>query len=184
MDIQSTPSGTPSAISVGLGVDFAPTNAGDFLFQSASTVNDSTSAVNYLVVAGNTINATEASTTLIAQQMTVTGMSVYMRTLTGAGKSRTFTLRKNGADTAITCTLNNTNTCNASGSVSYADGDTIDISDTPTGTPAAGAPSISLAANANTVVGGGGSSSPARPMRLFAGFRLRITNGMMRIYRQ
>ena len=68
-------------------------------------------------------------------------------TAPGAGKSRTFTLRKNETDTALTCTISDTNkTCTATGSIPVADDDRLDTSDAPTGSPATGALGISYLA--------------------------------------
>lgn len=49
-------------------------------------------------------------------------LRINLKTAPGAGKSHTFTLRKNGEDTALTCTISDTsNTGNASTDVSISD---------------------------------------------------------------
>ena len=79
-------------------------------------------------------------------------------------------MRKNGAATALSCTVTDAagagaHICTASGSVSYADGDTIDIEDEPTsGTPTASSGnSYSIVANTNT---GGGAPDSGSQQRL------------------
>lgn len=181
--IASQPSGTPTAHNPGLGIDFVPNTAGDFLFTALSSVSDSASAIRYLPIVGNNINAVEASTTVITQAMTVTAMAVYVPTAPGAAKTHTFTLRKNGAPTALTCDVTGaaTNICSVSGSVSFADGDTAAIEDAPSGTPAtSGGISVSLVANTNTADAG---AEPARSLRLFLGYKLKVLSGRLIIYR-
>ena len=56
----------------------------------------------------------------------------------GAGKSRTFTLRKNGSSQTLTCTVADAATTanDTANSVSVAAGDVVSLTTTPTGTPA------------------------------------------------
>jgi len=56
----------------------------------------------------------------------------------GAGKSRTFTLRKNGSSQTVTCTVADAATTanDTANSVSVAAGDVVSLTTTPTGTPA------------------------------------------------
>jgi hypothetical protein len=64
----------------------------------------------------------------------------------GAGKSYTFTLRKNNADTAVTCVIADTSTQNSdlANSVTVAAGDRVVVSSTPSGTPTARLAKISM----------------------------------------
>jgi hypothetical protein len=74
----------------------------------------------------------------LSEDLTITDLKVMVDTAPGAGKSRTFTVRKNGADTGVTCTISDTNTSAVfSGSVSFTAGDLICLSSTPSGTPTA-----------------------------------------------
>lgn len=62
----------------------------------------------------------------------------------GSGKSYTFTLRKNGVDTALTCTITDTATTGSdtTHSVSFSAGDIITLGITPASTPTSQAGSI------------------------------------------
>lgn len=66
--------------------------------------------------------------------------------LAGSGKSRTFTLRKNGVDTDLTCTINETATSNnmVGGSVSVAIGDIVCLTCTSSGAVASSGATIGL----------------------------------------
>lgn len=57
----------------------------------------------------------------------------------GSSDSYAFTVRRNGADTAVTCTVSGSaSSCvDTSNSVAFAADDTISIKVTPTGTPSA-----------------------------------------------
>ena len=80
--------------------------------------------------------------------MTVTRIAVKLAAAPGAGKSRAFTLRVNGADTACTVTISDTATANtASCSVSIANDDLVATADAPTGSPTATTPAISYLAH-------------------------------------
>lgn len=70
----------------------------------------------------------------------------------GSGKSYTFTLRKNGVDTALTCTITDTATTgNDTGhSVSFAAGDILTIGVTPANTPTARNASLVMRFSGNT----------------------------------
>lgn len=84
-------------------------------------------------------DATEANRQIpLSEDCTVSDFKVILDTAPGAGKSRTFTLRKNGVDTACTLTISDTATSGTfSGSVSFAADDLISIKETSTGTPTA-----------------------------------------------
>ncbi len=70
-----------------------PTSAGSVFFASASGITDAT--------------ATEALTTTLSPAVSAvaTGLSVRLSQPPGAGNSLTFTLRVNGSDTAVSCTI-------------------------------------------------------------------------------
>lgn len=84
-------------------------------------------------------NATEARRQIpLSEAVTVSDFKVILDTAPGVGNSRTFTLRKNGGDTAATVTISGAATSAAfAGSVSFAAGDLISIGATSTGTPTA-----------------------------------------------
>lgn len=68
---------------------------------------------------------------------TATDLNCIAATAPGAGKSFAITLRNTAVDTALTCTIADTNTtCSQTGqSVSIASGDLLVVSDVPAGTP-------------------------------------------------
>jgi hypothetical protein len=147
--IQAVPTNTPAAATAALGVRYVPTTAASFpLIGSFNTVDSAASTFYYAVSGGAGIGtATEANNQNVAISMTITKLSVNLITAPGAGKSRVFTLRKNETDTALTCTIADTNkTCTATGSIAVADDDRLDTSDAPTGSPATGALGISYLA--------------------------------------
>lgn len=69
--------------------------------------------------------------------MTLSAMYLDCVTAPGAGKSYTYTIRKNGVDTTLTATVSDTNTtASVTGqAVVFAAGDLISLSSTPSGTP-------------------------------------------------
>lgn len=70
---------------------------------------------------------------------TVRNLRITLRTAPGAGKSRTFTLRKNAADQSVTVTISDANTTavDTTNSFTYAAGDLLSVKSVPTSTPAA-----------------------------------------------
>lgn len=85
-------------------------------------------------------DATEANRQmLVGKACTAKNLRVKLATAPGSGKSRTVTLRKNGADTLLTLSIADAATTgfNTSDEVSLAVDDVISIETTPTGTPAA-----------------------------------------------
>src|SRR5665213_2238180 len=91
----------------------------------------STSAVNYnwiTAVMTSSYNSTEAARqTVVPVATTIDQLYVEIDTAPGTGKSYTFRLRKNNADTALTVTISdgNVSASDSSHSVSFAAGDTI-----------------------------------------------------------
>jgi hypothetical protein len=76
--------------------------------------------------------------TPMAAAGTVSNLYIQLEKAPGTSKSYTFTMRKNGASTGVTCTISGAALTGSdlTNSVSYAAGDTIDIMIVPTGTPA------------------------------------------------
>lgn len=125
----------------GFGVRFVPTTAGDFILPGSSIgASDVAGATRYLALTGASTFATvEASTSnAVAAAMTITSMSLNRVTAPGAAKNATITLRDNGSDTSLSCTLTGTGSGNGittktcTGSVSIAADDILDVSDTLT----------------------------------------------------
>lgn len=142
---QAAPTATPVSAVAGIGFRFVPTTAGYFPLLLAYTGNDNATSTFYYALSGANAagTATESNNQNIARAMTVTAIYVKLSAAPGSGKSKTFTLRKNGADTALTCTVSDAaTTCNGTGSVAIADDDLISTSDAPSGTPAVSAVTI------------------------------------------
>lgn len=75
---------------------------------------------------------------LLTEDIVITDLTVTIQTAPGVGKTRTFTVRKNGVDTAVTVTISDANTtATFSGSVTFAAGDLINMKASSTGTPGA-----------------------------------------------
>lgn len=120
---------------------------GNALLNTPSTV--------YYGIAGNCVaNTTEGSSEQVcAATGTVSSLYVSLGTAPGAGKTRTFTLRKNGVDTALTCSISETSTTgnDTSNSVSVTAGDILTIGVTSTAASTnAGTASFSLKFTGNT----------------------------------
>lgn len=88
--------------------------------------------------------AQNTSSQVIAQPLAAGGtLKNWVITITnapGSGKSQTFTVRKNGSNTALTITISNlaTSGSDISHTVSIAAGDTIDVIQNTSGSPSAG----------------------------------------------
>lgn len=82
----------------------------------------------------------------MATACSVTAMYVSITVAPGSGKSRAFTVRKNGSDTAVTCTVSDlaTTANDTSHSVSFAAGDLLSISGVPASTPASASVQVTL----------------------------------------
>lgn len=103
----------------------------------------STTATNYIFMHATNIStwsATESSRTgIIPHALTLSSLQVSLTGAPGGTASWTFTVRKNGADTTLTCTITGSATTgnDFKDNVSFAAGDTIDLEVIPSGSPAA-----------------------------------------------
>lgn len=104
-----------------------------------STTNAQIGYVNTNFSQSWTSTANEAQRQIpVSEAVTVSEMTVYLDTAPGSGKSRTYTLRVNGADTAASITISDTNTTGSwTGSVAIAENDLVSMGTTPSGTPTA-----------------------------------------------
>ena len=119
---------------------FVPDTAGYFLLGMTSDASPSGSAVAFLPVQAGDFNpsATESAHQSVSNAMKVQGIAVKLTNAPGSGKTRTFTLRQNGADTALSCTVSNTDTtCSAVAEVIVEDGDLLATETTPLSSPTA-----------------------------------------------
>lgn len=98
-------------------------------------------------------NPTEADVFQACYDCTITTIYVAVKTAPGVGKSRTFTLRKNGADTDVTATISDTATsANGTGSATFAASlfDTISIKEVAVNIPAECPYAVSFLATTST----------------------------------
>jgi hypothetical protein len=105
------------------------------------TVNPGTGATNFTIpFHSSASNGTEAEETVECPiATTISQLQVVVGAAPGVGKSWTITLRKNGGDQTLTCTIsdNATSASDTSNSVSVAVGDTLTMKVVPSGTPTA-----------------------------------------------
>lgn len=131
-DLATNPNATPLAVRAAYSVRYRPLIYGDFpLMGSTQASNDVAGATRYIATNGSMIpSATEASTTSVTNDMTVTSMTVKRASAPGANHTLTATLRDNSTDTSLICTLSGAsatlNTC--TGFVVLKGGDLVDTS--------------------------------------------------------
>ena len=145
--VSSVPSGTPTARSpfISMVVDSASSTIASMYSTNSNGVNMSNSATRYCSInalLGGGFSATESqANVVIPQSGTIKNLYVNLQAAPGAGKSYTFTVRKNGSDTVVTTgavTGASTTTGNdTTHSVTVAAGDVVTISIVPSGTPTA-----------------------------------------------
>lgn len=113
----------------------------NFPLACTSNGSPSNSAVSYALFMGNAVsgwNTTEANTTqVVAAPFSIKNFGVFLTSAPGGSASLTFTVRKNGTDTAATVTITGAATTgqDTTHEVSFSPGDTFNLSCTPTGTP-------------------------------------------------
>ncbi len=111
----------------------------DSFFIGVTNSNPSTSATNYLAVDGKmgAWSATENQVSqVIPHSLTISNLRLDCVTAPGAGKSYTYTVQKNGADTALTVQISGTSPLtqtDSTHSVAFAAGDTISLKSVPAG---------------------------------------------------
>lgn len=125
------------------------------ILSSRVTTAPSTSVVNYIQLTGNrTGSATESAIQeVISSAGVITNFLVKLDSAPGAAKQYVFTLRVNGVDSALTCTISgaaSTTGTDTSHSVNVSAGDLVSISCTPSGTPTSSLLSLSLQFTGNT----------------------------------
>lgn len=142
----------PNSNSRRISVNFSPTTSGEWLSNRSLVSTDtdlSTTNTEYLYLEGTgaSLSTTSTANSQYALASTAKRMYVYLLTAPGSGKSRSFTLRQNNADTSITCTISDTATsCSSATDVTISAADLLNIKTVPTGTPAASeTPGISIA---------------------------------------
>jgi hypothetical protein len=98
-----------------------------------------TATNNFLMPWGSTTNATEANVSVPLPSGTARKLVVNLTAAPGIGGSATIMIRKNGGNTALTCTVSDTaNTCaGTTNSVTFSDGDLLSVLYTETNAIAA-----------------------------------------------
>lgn len=141
VEFQAVPASTPTASDTAFGMRFLATTTGHHIYTN-SNVTPSQSATQYMNVTGavsSANTATEANAQNVTHSQTFKAIQVKVNAApgtAGSGKQWVVTLRVNGANSALTCTILNTaTTCSASGTVAVNDNDLVNISTVPTGTP-------------------------------------------------
>lgn len=141
LDISITPASTPTAQTrLQLGIVFDGTTAGESMILSGSSAGSTGSATGYYVLGYE--DTGPFSTETGARSVMPTGGTIDKLTASvisapGVGKSRTYTLRKNGADTAITCQIAGaaTSCTDSVNTVSVAAADLLSWKEVAAGTP-------------------------------------------------
>ena len=140
--ILDTDSVTPAATAARFGITFIPDNAGEFIACATTddNLNGAATEFQYVSCADSTLSATEAD----FECLSVTAFTVkklYAKLSVDPGTSPdayTFTLKKNGSDTALLVTIVADNTTgNATQDVSVSAADLIYYSIAPVSTPSA-----------------------------------------------
>lgn len=107
---------------------------------SDDNLSNSATEYNDVFGGGGSWSTTEADANLvISSPATFKSLKIELESTPGAGKSYAFTLRKNGSDTSVTCTVSDTNTTcsDASNSFTVVAGDLVALQSVPSGTPSA-----------------------------------------------
>lgn len=140
--IRSTPTGTPtSQPSISFGMVFTPAVPGETFFGFGSSFLPSTTAANYEQVMGiGNLGwvGNEGNRQMVFGPYMLRSLYVKLVTAPGGAATRTFTMRKNNANTALAVTLTGAAaTGNITNDVTYSQGDIITIGSTTASTPAA-----------------------------------------------
>lgn len=141
ISIQTTPSGTPTSALFETGMLFTPTTNGQSWIGFGNSNVPSASANNFefpMGVGNNSWTSTESQRQQGLPQLGLIGLFAQLGTAPGTGNSRTVTVRKNGASTALAVTISGSNTTgNTTGNVVFSSGDLISMMASISGTPAA-----------------------------------------------
>jgi hypothetical protein len=140
--LRSTPTGSPINSTQAFSLLFSPLVEGESFFGFGHSIAPPTNtAYEQPLGMGNNAwagSSSEASRPMAIGPYTVTKMYVKLNTAPGVGNSRTFTLRKAAASTALTVTISETNTtANVTADVTYAQAEQMTFQSSITGSPAA-----------------------------------------------
>lgn len=132
------PSGTPVSVSLRAFSIFNSLTGGDSVILSSSGVHTHSTSTDFAlsgrIITSQAFGNSSASPT----SGSIRNLYIKLQTAPGSGKSRTFELNLNGASSALTCTVSDTNTtCNdTTHSVSIIQGSVLKIVETATNSPA------------------------------------------------
>lgn len=121
------------------------------LYFSGNEAANSATATQYLYISGTNTTGTSASENtkynVFAATGSLTDLRVKVNVAPGAGKSYTYTLRKNKAASTVSCAISGTNTTCISTSTYLAVGSTdyVTMQITPAGTPTRSTPTWTIA---------------------------------------
>lgn len=152
LSVRSVPVSSPATMSLGMGVALTPSVDGEFLF-SVHPGSMSTSAVNYhpLQAASLGWNATESSVSiqyLGTATLALKNLTVGLSGTPGTGKSYTFKVRKDGADTGISVAISDSATTGQSNdTITAVSNAVLCYSCTPSGTPTSRSATLGIVAS-------------------------------------
>lgn len=142
ISLTTVPSGSPASATVTWSIDFQSGSAGITLTMASSTTN--ATGLGYCPPEGNTIfgSSAPANEILVSEDGTFSNLYVMLASGLASG-TRSFTLRKNGVNQTLTCTISagGTIASDTSNSVSVVAGDRIVI---VTGGSAVAIPSVAI----------------------------------------
>lgn len=141
LSLRQTAVGSPAATPLKIAFEFVPAASGEVPCFVAIGGNPSAAVTRYAPLAGSA-GASESAESNVAQlcpaDLTATKLRLALGAAPGSGKSRAATLRRNGADTALTTTVANAATANAAAApIALSAGDALDMATIPAGSPAA-----------------------------------------------
>lgn len=132
--LKISPSGTPTAVQINGSVIYTTSTSGQSAFWGTSldqTIAAGLTRYQHLVGNRSTLCTTVNTACRIVVPMTGTLKRLSIRTSTQPGLTQNvvFTVRKNNADTALTCTVNDTDTTcsDDSNTVAVSQGDTLEL---------------------------------------------------------
>jgi hypothetical protein len=136
IQFQATPSGTPNSATAAFGARVVWGTANRFGFLGSFAVANNAASAFYYTISGGSASGstTEANAQAYSHAMTMKKMAVKLLTAPGPAHSRTFTFRVDSADTALTCTIADTDTsCDIEADVAVTEGQRLATADVPAG---------------------------------------------------
>lgn len=155
MDIEVVPANIPTASKLTFNMIVTGPATGQSIYCADTSNNLSNSATQYNTFSNSQLNQ-QATENLRYTQVPTSGtfknLRIHLPSSPGSGKSFTFTVRKNGSDTSVTCAVSDANTTcsDTSNSFTVAAGDNVNIKSVPSGTPTQSIPDYSLSFIADT----------------------------------